>query len=279
MQSISDATSAPSPAPDAEGESVLLTRDGAVALLTLNRPGRLNALTDEMELRYVRLLHELDQDESVRAMVVTGAGRGFCAGVDTENLKDIGSPEFSVGIGAAERTSTARLRKPLIAAVNGPAAGMGLMHAAYCDIRFASSSAKFTTAFVRRGLAGEYGAAWVLPRLVGPAAAADMLLSARVIGSAEALGMGLVNAVAPEGTSVVDFAMTYAKDLADNCSPHAVAVTKMMMHEHLHLTFDQAVERSVRTMQEIWGHPDAQEGVDSFRQRRPAIFASLSSVP
>ncbi|RYJ05633.1 MAG: enoyl-CoA hydratase, partial [Actinomycetales bacterium] len=247
MESSSDATTTAATAqPGAPvDDTILLSRHGAVALVTLNRPDRLNAFTDEMELRYVRLLRELDDDESVRVIVVTGAGRGFCAGVDTGALKDIGSPDFTVDIATADRISPTRLRKPLIAAVNGPAAGMGLMHATYCDIRFASPAARFTTAFVRRGLAGEYGATWILPRLVGPAVAADLLLSGRVVDAAEAERMGLVNAVAPQETSVVDFALEYAADLAENCSPHAVALTKTMLHDHAHMSFDRAVDASV----------------------------------
>src|SRR6202162_2980600 len=175
-------------------EGVLFDVQDGVARLTLNRPDRLNAWTPEMQTRYFDLLEECSAREDVRAIVLTGAGRGFCAGADMQNLEQIagGDGEQSTAVHDPRPVTFALgVPKPVIAAINGPCAGLGLVHAVMCDLRFAAASAKLTTAFSRRGLVAEHGLSWMLPRLVGPATALDLLLSGRIVLGAEAAELRL----------------------------------------------------------------------------------------
>src|SRR4051794_38134341 len=210
------------------------TSDG-VAVLTLNRPDRLNAWTFELEQAYFGALADCAEDPDVRVIVVTGAGRGFCAGADMDDLQGIGSGALDVDERAAQRrkqTFPLTIPKPIVAAVNGAAAGLGLVQALMCDIRFAAAGAKFTTAFSRRGLIAEHGISWILPRLVGPSRALDLLLSARVVLAEEAFAMGLVNrVVAPD--ALLDETLAYARDLAVNCSPASLAIVKSQIYAAL----------------------------------------------
>src|SRR3954447_10901770 len=191
--------------------------DGAVGVLTLNRPQRLNAWTTRMEYEYRWALAQADADPDVRAVVVTGAGRGFCAGADfgaLDRIVEAGQyieappPSEEAGEVIAPRagvppafehvlTFPLGMRKPVIAAVNGPAAGVGFALMCFADLRFAAAGAKLTTSFSRLGLPAEHGLSWVLPRLIGPTRAADLLLSSRVFLAEEAEAMGLVNRVEP----------------------------------------------------------------------------------
>src|SRR3954452_17564769 len=199
--------------------SDVLLRDisDGVAVLTLNRPDRLNAWTTELEFAYFGALRECAEDPDVRVIVVTGAGRGFCAGADMNDLQGLGSGEIDADERHAERlpqTFPLTIPKPIIAAINGPVAGSGLVQALMCDLRFAAAGAKFTTAISRRGLIAEHGISWILPRVVGPARALDLLMSGRVFLSEEAAELGVVNRLGS-----VDDALDYARDLATNCSP------------------------------------------------------------
>src|SRR5882762_9627808 len=212
-----------------------MTTDRGVALLTLNRPQRLNAWTTEMEHAYFGLLDECAASEEVRVIVVTGAGRGFCAGADMQGLQELSDGNASRERGGeARRPQTLPLSvpKPIIAAINGPCAGIGLVQALMCDIRFAAVGAKLTTAFARRGLVAEHGISWLLPRLVGPARALDLLLSARVILGAEAAQLGLVNRALPS-KGLLEGALAYAHDLAANCSPASMATMKRQIYADL----------------------------------------------
>src|SRR4029077_6148550 len=168
-----------------------------VALLTLNRPQRLNAWTDEMEHLYFALLDECAASEQVRVIVLTGAGRGFCAGADMQQLQDLSGGTLDEERRKARRPQSFPLSvpKPIIAAINGACAGIGLVQALMCDIRFGADGAKLTTAFARRGLVAEHGISWILPRLIGPARALDLLLSGRVVYAEEAAALGLLNRV------------------------------------------------------------------------------------
>jgi len=164
--------------------------------------------------------------------------------------------------------------KPIIAAINGPCAGIGLVLALMCDLRLTSSDAKFTTAFARRGLVGEHGISWLLPRLVGPAHALDLLLSGRVLLGAEAAQLGLVNR-AVEG-DVVEAALEYARELARECSPASMAAIKRRVYADLEATLPEAVDEANRLMGESFAAPDFAEGVQSFVERRPPQFAPLT---
>ena len=257
-------------------EVVLYEAQDGVAKLTLNRPERLNAWTAEMEARYFGLLERCDGDPDVRVIVVTGAGKGFCAGADMDSLRAIGSGAAPAHSGKPQ-TFPLTIRKPILAAINGACAGLGLVQASMCDLRFAAAGAKFTTAFVRRGLVAEHGCSWVLPRLVGPSRALDLLLSGRVVLAEEALVMGLVDRVAPP-PELLDTVTAYARDLAANCSPAAMAAIKHQVYRHCETDLATALRESNELMAASLKRPDFREGVASFVERRPPRFAPLSKT-
>ena len=220
-----------------QSEVVQMQLDGGVAVLTLNRPDRLNAWTAEMEHAYFELLEQCAQDEAVRVIVVTGAGRGFCAGADMQALQAIGEDGLQDGVethARREQIFPLSIPKPIIAAINGACAGLGLVQALMCDVRFAAEGAKLTTAFARRGLVAEHGISWMLPRLVGPARALDLLLSGRVVLAEEAYELGLVNRVLAPDT-LLDATLDYAHDLVVNCSPSSMATIKRQVYGDLQL--------------------------------------------
>ena len=259
-------------------EVVLIEIADGVAVLTLNRPDRLNAWTADMERTYFGLLEDCAANPDVRAIVVTGAGRGFCAGADMEELKSIG--EDGLEDAASRRDHRPQsfpltVPKPIIAAINGPVAGIGLVQALMCDIRFAAAGAKITTAFARRGLVAEHGMSWVLPRLVGPARALDLLFSARVVLAEEAAQLGLVNRVLP-GETLVEDTLAYARDLAANCSPTSMAAMKQQVYGDLERGLAPSLEDANRLMVGSLGAPDFVEGVASFVEKRPPSFAPLA---
>ena len=261
--------------------SEVVTReiDDGVAVLTLNRPDRLNAWTGEMQVLYFDLLADCAERDDVRAIVVTGAGRGFCAGADMNNLEALSGGDDSVTTSAHDdrpQTFPLTIGKPIVAAVNGACAGLGLVNALMCDIRFAAEGAKITTAFVRRGLVGEYGLAWLLPRLVGPAHALDLLLSGRVILAEEAAEMGLVNRAVP-ADRLMDETLAYTHDLAANCSPASMAVIKDQVYGDFERGLDEAYARALELMSESFERDDFREGVASFVEQREPRFAPLAS--
>ncbi|MGA2319705.1 MAG: enoyl-CoA hydratase [Solirubrobacteraceae bacterium] len=248
-----------------------------VALLTLNRPERLNAWTAEIEHSYFRLLEECASSEEVRVIVITGAGRGFCAGADMQELKDLGEDGAAREFPRARRAQSfpRSIPKPIIAAINGACAGIGLVQALMCDVRFAADTAKLTTAFARRGLVAEHGISWILPRLVGPACALDLLLSGRVLLGAEAETLGLVNrALAPE--RLLEETLAYAGELAVSCSPASMASMKRQVYADLERGLAEATAEADQLMIESFSAPDFREGVASFLERRDPRFAPLS---
>ena len=256
-------------------EPVIYTRAEGVATITLNRPDRLNAWTREMGEGWSSSLRQAAADPEVHAVVVTGAGKGFCAGADMSLLESIGGGAAVVG---EERrvlpTEAIEVPKPVIAAINGSCAGLGLVVALCCDVRFAAAGAKFTSAFVRRGLIAEYGSSWLLPRLVGTARALDILLSGRVFQAEEALEMGLVNRVLP-GDQLVEGATAYARDLAANCPPGSMAVIKRQVYRHAATDLDTAVNESIKLMEESLETEDFKEGVSSYLEQRAPRFRPL----
>jgi len=260
-------------------EVVLMTVEEGVALLTLNRPQRLNAWTDEMEHAYFGLLEDCAAAERVRAIVVTGAGRGFCAGADMQQLQELSDGNVDHQRRARTRrpqTFPLSVPKPIIATINGACAGIGLVQALMCDIRFAADGAKLTTAFARRGLVAEHGISWILPRLVGPARALDLLLSGRVVLAQEAAELGLVNRVfAPE--RLLAETLAYARDLAVNCSPASMATMKRQVYADYERALPDALAAANRLMEASFGAPDFAEGVSSFVERREPSFAALAS--
>jgi enoyl-CoA hydratase/carnithine racemase len=258
---------------------VQMAIEDGVALLTLNRPDRLNAWTVEMEQTYFGMLEECAGSAEVRVVVVTGAGRGFCAGADMHDLQALGNGGVEASDHASERrpqTYPLSIPKPIIAAINGACAGIGLVQALMCDIRFAAEGAKLTTAFARRGLVAEHGISWMLPRLVGPARAMDLLLSGRVVLAEEAAGMGLVNRVlAPE--KLLEQTLEYAGELAASCSPASMATMKRQVYADLERDLPQALAEADQLMLESFTAPDFVEGVTSFLERRDPRFASLGA--
>lgn len=270
-------------------QETLYSVDGRVATLTLNRPDKLNAWTATMDREVRAALEEAERDENVRAIVLTGAGRGFCAGADMSLLSAVAEQ----GLSEERRAQALRggsspregvrpdfqkkysyfpaIGKPVIAAINGPVVGLGLVITLYCDLRFASDAARFSTTFARRGLIAEYGMAWMLPRLVGHANALDLLLSARQIDAAEAFRMGLVNQVfAQEG--FLDKVRGYARDLASNVSPRSLRVIKRQVYEGMFQTLAEAFEVSEREMLASLQSEDFKEGVAHFLGKRAAAF-------
>ncbi len=259
-------------------EVVLKQIEDGVAVLTLNRPERLNAWTVEMEHAYFGMLEECAATPEVRAIVVTGTGRGFCAGADMQDLQAIGDGSLDTDEHASERraqTLPLTIGKPIIAAINGACAGIGLVQALMCDVRFAAEGAKLTTAFARRGLVAEHGISWLLPRLLGPARALDLLLSGRVVLAEEALELGLVNRVlAP--AALLEHALDYAREIATSCSPASMATIKQQVYADLQRDLPAALAAADDLMLASFTAPDFVEGVTSFVERRDPRFAALA---
>ncbi|MFE7721384.1 enoyl-CoA hydratase-related protein [Nocardia rhizosphaerihabitans] len=251
---------------------VLAERRGQVLILTFNRPTKLNAWTDELEDRYFDLLDAAEDDPDVRALVVTGAGRGFCAGSDLTHLQTVG--DLTEPPDRRPRDVPLRLRKPLIGAVNGVAAGLGMVEALYCDVRFAAPAARFTTAFAQRGLIAEYGISWLLPRLIGASRAADLLMSSRMVDAEEALRIGLVDHLIVDG-NVLDAAVSYAQQLATRCSPTSMSVIKRQLQTDADGTYTDSVSRAEGLMFDAFRGEDLVEGVQSHLDKRTPTFPSL----
>ena len=255
-------------------ETVLYAQDGPIVTLTLNRPDRLNAWTPQMGTLYFDLLDRAAADPDVRVVVVTGAGRAFCAGADMEVLRAIGAGEEERSRDVRRQTYTLSIPKPVVAMINGPVAGIGLIMALMCDIRFAAPGQKLTTAFARRGLIAEHGVSWLLPRLLGPARALDLLLSGRTLLTDEAAELGLINRViGPD--RLADETYAYARDMADNCSPRSLSVIKRQVWSHLDKDLPAVLEESADLMVQSMQHPDFREGVASYMEKRPPRFAGV----
>lgn len=261
------------------------TADG-VATITLNRPDKLNAWRGQMEQEVRQAMKAAAADDSVRVIVLTGAGKGFCAGADMNMLQGIqgdgGSSRSAIDAAAPwDPTSNENfqkqysyfpaVKKPIIAAINGSAAGLGLIMALYCDIRFAADNAKFTTAFSRRGLVAEHGISWLLPRLIGFANAADLLFSARVITAAEAKDVGLVSRVIPAADFQSEVA-AYAKMLANDVSPRSLREMKREIWNAQFQTLGQAIEAANGDMPASFKSEDFKEGVAHFVEKRAPRF-------
>lgn len=273
---------------DKSETSVLLGVTDGVALVTLNRPDRLNAISADMGERLDAVMAEAGADPKVRAVVLTGAGRGFCAGADLQRLNalaggqasvrrrpDDPSPAFAALDAPAHQRSRyvipTALPKPVIAAINGPAAGVGLALACACDVRFGAPEALFAAVFARRGLTAEAGLAYTLPALVGQGHAADLLLSGRKVGAEEALAMGLLNAVLP-ADDLLPHALEYARDIAANVSPRSVRVIKAQLLAARAQTFAEAMRRAYDEVTGSLASEDFQEGVAAAREKRAPRF-------
>jgi len=262
---------------------------GQVATITLNRPDKLNAWTAIMEGEVRLAIEEAEKDENVRVIVLTGAGRGFCAGADMSLLSTVADKGLDEArrVQAVQPVSGSRegvradfrkkysyfpaVTKPVIAGINGPVVGLGLVIALYCDLRLASDAARFGTAFAQRGLIAEYGMAWMLPRLVGHANALDLLFTARMIDAAEALRMGLVNQVFPQEL-FLEAVKKYAMDLAAKVSPRSLRVIKRQVYDAMFQTLAESFESSEQEMLASLRSEDFKEGVAHFIEKRAPAF-------
>jgi enoyl-CoA hydratase/carnithine racemase len=264
-------------------EQILYRVDGGVGIVTLNRPDRLNAWTPVMHTEVRAAIRAASDDRDVRVVVLTGAGRGFCAGADMSALQGIQSgerrerapeePFDKKAHPSFQRTYSyfPAVPKPIIAAVNGPCAGLGMVIALYADMRFASEHAVFMTAFSRRGLIAEHGISWLLPRLVGLANAADLLFSARRVAAAEALAIRLVNRVFPAERFEADV-LAYAKMLASEVSPRSLREMKREIWNAQFQTLGEAIEAADKDMAASFASEDFREGVAHFVEKRAPAF-------
>lgn len=264
-------------------QHILYRVEHRIATLTLNRPERLNAWTATMEREVRDAMERAGADEGVRAIVLTGAGKGFCAGADMDELKDLDPNDiksdtwtrpFDMNRRADYQTRYAfypAVPKPVIGMLNGATAGIGLVHALYCDLRFAADTAVFTTSFARRGLIAEHGLSYMLPLIVGHAHALDLLLSARKIRAPEALSMGLVNKLfAPEKLAEETYA--YVRDLVDNVSPRAMRVIKRQQYDAPFQTLAENTLAANAEMSQSVLSEDFKEGVAHFLEKRAPRF-------
>jgi enoyl-CoA hydratase/carnithine racemase len=265
-----------------------------IATIWLNRPQRMNAWTGRMHAEYRWCLATADADPGVGVIIVTGKGRAFCVGGDAQALQghvdkggyDPGTPAQMAqpGFGVASEFDASfayhfGLRKPVLAAMNGAAAGVGLALACFADLRFAAAGAKFTTAHGKLNLPAEYGLSWLLPRMIGLARANELLLSSRVFLAEEALTLGLVNEVHPAET-VLAATRTYARNLIDRVSPNALRQTRWQIYRDLHRDVGSAVTDSERLISEMMREPDYREGVAAFLEKRsPRWQAPLERNP
>ena len=229
------------------------------------------------------------QDADVRVIILTGAGRGFCAGADIQRLSQSAAgnrpPDdetlptkgpIANGLDLPEGYHTryaylATVPKPVIAAVNGAAVGVGLVLAVHCDYRIAAQSARFATAFAKRGLVGEYALPWLLPRLVGPSKALDLLYTARLVDAGEAERMGLVDRVVPDDDLIAE-ARAYARLIATEVSPRSTRVIKEMVYRALDAGIDETVPEVLAKMAEAQQSEDFKEGIAAWREKRPPQF-------
>lgn len=264
-------------------QHILYGVDRRVATITLNRPERLNAWTATMEREVRAAMEEAAADEGVRAIVLTGAGRGFCAGADMDDLKDLDPGDirkdawmrpFDMNRRPDYQTRYAfypAIPKPVIGMLNGATAGIGLVHALYCDIRFAADTAVFTTSFARRGLIAEHGLSWMLPLIVGHANALDLLLSARKFHAPEAHAMGLVNKIFPP-ERLAQETYAYVHDLVENVSPRSMGAIKRQQYEAPFQTLAENTMYANAEMAQSVLSDDFREGVAHFIEKRAARF-------
>lgn len=266
--------------------------DGPSAIITLNRPEALNALTNNMMEELKHALATAEADDAVVGIILTGEGRGFCAGMDMNaldsqasggdlndgiELKHLDADPGDKSMGPDFQTAFTyimSIRKPIIVALNGVCAGLGMSIALLCDMRFASENGRFLTAFSQRGLVAEHGQSWILPRLIGPARALDLLWSSRKVDAVEAKEMGLVDRVFPHD-ELLDQTKAYIQGLADRSAPVSMMVMKQQIYRHMNMTLGEAMKETNKLMAESLEKDDFAEGVKSFMEKRPPSFAKI----
>lgn len=268
-------------------EEIIYREDGHVATIALNRPDKLNAWTTTMETEVRSAVEAADANEAIRIIIITGEGRGFCAGADMNLLssamtQDNGadkSPEPAAGGSDGDPVERnyqqrfsylLRVTKPVVAAINGPCAGMGLCMTLFCDMRFMADHTKLTTAFSRRGLVAEHGIAWMLPRLVGPMNAVDLLYSGRSVDATEAETMGLVWKLPEDG--FLEAVQSWAAQLVTRSSPRSIRVMKRQIFDSLFQDLSESWEMADREMVKSFSCEDFREGVAHFLEKREPRF-------
>jgi enoyl-CoA hydratase/carnithine racemase len=274
-------------------KSIQMEVKGSAAVITLNRPDSLNAMTYPMIVEFRHALAQAEKDEKVTGIVLTGSGRGFCAGMDMNALNSLSSGEqgekpneelqLSRNPGDAEMgddyisgfTYMMTVRKPIIAAINGACAGLGLSIALLSDMRFAAEDAKFVTSFSQRGLIAEHGQSWILPRVVGPSKALDMFWSSRRVLADEALSIGLIDKILP-ADQLLESALQYIDHLAQTAAPLSLKTMKKQVYRHMNMSLGDAMKESDQWMAESTAHDDFKEGVASFLEKRLPAFEKLS---
>ena len=262
-----------------------------MATLTINRPDKLNALTDLTQAEIRHALAQSERNENVIGTVLTGAGRGFCSGVDMNALSGMsdagkrlgntyehlkanpGNPDNDPNYKSSPSYFLG-LRKPLIAAINGAAAGLGFSYATFCDMRFMDRNAKIVTSFAPRGLIAEHGTCWMLPKIVGPSNALDMNWSSRKIEGEEAYRMGYANRLCETGECVLQ-AQNYLREIAGTSAPMSIMMMKRQIYKHLSKELGEAMGESTMWMDESLARDDFKEGVASFVERRAANFQKI----
>ncbi len=272
-------------------QSIQYRVDEPIATITLDRPEQLNALTGPMLLELQHAFGRAEADPAVVGILLTGSGRGFCAGADMKMLQDIGDGkerDQATALGDIERPGVdlgddfahgyaylLTIKKPILAAINGPCAGLGFAIAMLCDMRYSSNRAVFTSAFANRGLIAEHGTSWILPRLVGPAHALDILWSGRKFDATEAERIGVVNRVLPH-EELLGAARGYLEMLAERSAPRSLMIMKQQVYKHLIKSLGESYLESEELMRESLERDDFKEGVKSFLERRAPEFTRVS---
>jgi enoyl-CoA hydratase/carnithine racemase len=261
---------------------LLIEQRGRIALITLNRPERLNAISRDMLNELSKKMLEANKDPEIRCIVLTGAGRGFCSGLD---LVDVGQGGIGSSSGQGQGNRPPRqlfdlrdapinvmwsIDTPIICALNGAAAGYGMDITLLCDMRIAAQSAKMAAVTAKRNVVPESGGTWLLPRLIGWGKAAELYYRARTVDANECLDLGLVNVVVPDD-QLMETAMQWAEEICDN-APLAVQTTKRMMRMGMEESYDTAVDHLMVHLSGLFQSEDFQEGVKAFLERRKPEF-------
>lgn len=255
--------------------TVVITDDLRVRTIAFDRPEAMNAWNAVMERAFRNAITDAAEDDGVRAIVVTGTGKAFCAGADlsgdVSRVSAGRQPVRSLEDGAQRYSYLLGIPKPIVAAINGAVAGVGLCLALYCDVRFISSRARLTTAFARRGMPAEHGIAWMLPRLIGPMNARDLLLSGRTVDAAEAAAMGLARLV--DEADFHRIVREYAQSLAERCSPRSIRVIKRQLLAAMGQSLAQATATAEAEADACRDTEDLKEGIAHFIEKRAPSFS------
>lgn len=265
---------------------IIYEKSNRIATVTFNRPDKMNAYTPKMGAEMRRAMLDANRDDNVGAIIVTGAGRAFCAGADMSTLNQISEGRASAS-GPAEKDDDflrgqradyktnyswlLALKKPVIAAINGACVGLGFTYSLYYDIRIASENARLGLIFPQRGLAIEHGSSWMLPRIVGLAHALDLAVTGRLVDANEAYRMGLVSRVVPQD-KVMDAAREVATHVAEKCSPLGVAQAKKLILEHQFTDLATAIREDDASMTTMTQSEDFKEGIRAFMEKRSPKF-------